>query len=368
MYNNTEDGATAELYIDGALTTVQARYATPISMINIALINWSTADNTIYVDNIRVTEEEHAAATAKCLESCTWENGVCTVCGAQPELKFSKAAAVLENNLAIQFKADAILFATGAYSNPYATFQFNGATYTVNDYVVDGDYYVFKFSGIAPHQMGDDITYKLVATSNGEEVSSTSGTYSVLDYWTDALGKTTNGTLKTLLVDTLNYGAAAQTYKNYNTGNLVNAGLTEDQKALATADRDLVKIENLQTGEDGLAAQWKFASLLLDDAITVKLTFTAASKEGLTVKINDAEQEIVDSGTEGTYYVYYPLTPKQLSDTITAQVFIGETVVSKTLSFSAETYAATKAAGGDALADLVMAMMKYGDAAKAYAG
>ena len=281
-------------------------------------------------------------------------------------LKFSNASLVLQDNLAINFKANADLFTNGGYSDPYAVFTFNNKTYTVEEYnIVDGQY-VFQFTDIAPHMMGDDITYKLVATSNGEEVSSTSGTYSVLDYCTDALGKTTNGTLKTLLVDTLNYGAAAQTYKNYNTGNLVNAGLTDDQKALATADRELVKIENLQTGEGGLSAQWTYAALLLDDAITVKLTFTAASKEGLTVKISDAEQEIVDSGTEGTYYVYYPLTPKQLSDTITAQVFNGETVVSKTLSFSAETYAATKAAGGDALADLVTAMMKYGDAAKAY--
>ena len=45
----------------------------------------------------------------------------------------------------------------------------------------------------------------------------------------------TNAKTKTLLVDMLNYGAAAQENFKYNTSDLANAKLTDAQKALATA-------------------------------------------------------------------------------------------------------------------------------------
>ena len=50
-------------------------------------------------------------------------------------------------------------------------------------------------------------------------------------------------TLRTLLVDMLNYGAAAQVQFKYDTENLVNADLTDAQKAWATKD-DVVLTNN----------------------------------------------------------------------------------------------------------------------------
>ena len=41
---------------------------------------------------------------------------------------------------------------------------------------------------------------------------------------------------KTLVVDMLNYGAAAQKFFNYNTENLANALLSDEQKGFATAE------------------------------------------------------------------------------------------------------------------------------------
>ena len=51
---------------------------------------------------------------------------------------------------------------------------------------------------------------------------------------------------------------------------------------------------------------------------------------------------------------------------MTAQIFEGATGISSALVYSVESYAAAKQNGGDALADLVKAMMQYGDAAAAY--
>ena len=45
-----------------------------------------------------------------------------------------------------------------------------------------------------------------------------------------------NAKMRTLLVDLLNYGASAQTFFGYNTANLVNKDLTEEQKGWATAE------------------------------------------------------------------------------------------------------------------------------------
>ena len=281
----------------------------------------------------------------------------------QPELKFSTAAPVLENNLAILFKADASLFTTDGYSEPYATFQFDGSTYTVSDYTVEGDKYVFKFSGIAPHQMGDEITYTLHATYDGEPVSSQAKTYSILTYCNYYLTGD-NEALKTLLVDTLNYGAAAQNYKNYKTDALVNADLSEEQKNFAAPT---LENETAQSGE-ATVATWTNAALVLDNAITVRLKFqTEADISGLTVKVNGAEVAI--SGTANNYYVdYNDLDAGQLRNEITAEIYQGETLVSKTLTFSAEYYAAYQAQNStDAnLVALVKAMMKYGDSAAAF--
>jgi hypothetical protein len=45
-----------------------------------------------------------------------------------------------------------------------------------------------------------------------------------------------NETLRTLIVDMLNYGAACQNQFNYDTGNLVNAGLSAEQQSWATGE------------------------------------------------------------------------------------------------------------------------------------
>lgn len=280
-------------------------------------------------------------------------------------VKFSAAAPVLENNLAINFKADATLFAEDCYSDPYATFTFKDETVTVTDYeVVDGKY-VFKFNNIAPHQMGDKVTYTISATYNGATVTSPAKEYSILDYCTWVFENSSDAKLKTLATDLLNYGAAAQTYKDYNTEALVNDGIDQ---SVATADRTLVPVTLKGTEITDPAVNWTGATLVLENAITVRLKFTAASVEGLTVKINGEPVEPVSAGA-GVWYVYYNgLNAAQLSQEIVAQVFNGDTAVSNTLTYSVESYAdyQVKNSSDANLIALVKAMMKYGDSADNY--
>lgn len=288
------------------------------------------------------------------------------IIGSYKPVKFSAAAPVLENNLAINFKADATLFAEDCYSDPYATFTFKDETVTVTDYeVVDGKY-VFKFNNIAPHQMGDEITYTISATYNGEVVSSPEKTYSILKYCQSTLADANAADkVKTLVTDLLNYGAAAQTYMKYNTDALVNTGIDQ---TLATAERNYGSVLAKGTEIADPTVDWTGSTLILESAITVRLKFTATSVEGLTVKINGQTVEPVSAGNNQWYVFYNGLNAGQLSTTIIAQIFNGDTAVSNTLTYSVESYANYQITNStDAnLVDLVKAMMIYGDSAANY--
>ena len=99
-------------------------------------------------------------------------------------------------------------------------------------YVQEIEVYRVDFTGIAAKEMGDDVTAQ-VFLADGTAAGSVY-TESVKAYAEFMLEETDNAELKTLLVDMLNYGAAAQERFNYDKNNLVNADLTPEQSALAT--------------------------------------------------------------------------------------------------------------------------------------
>jgi hypothetical protein len=122
--------------------------------------------------------------------------------------------------------------------------------YTLNE--SDG-FYFSTTAGIAPKDLGDTIYfavyYKLKDGTYG--YTKVAG-YSPKTY---ALGQLNTGSaeMKALVVAMLNYGAAAQTYFNYNTGSLMNASLTSAQKALvksysASMVADVVKASSSKVG------------------------------------------------------------------------------------------------------------------------
>jgi hypothetical protein len=186
-----------------------------------------------------------------------------------------------------------------------------------------------------------------------------------------------NETVRTLLVDLLNYGAAAQTYRNYNTKNLVNSKLTNTQKAWGTGS--LRPLETVLNTEDKVISNptvsWKGAGLILENAVVLRFKIATDSIDGLTVKIRRSGAStatILSSSfekTDGGYYVYFDgLDASEMSKTVYVTVYKGETAVSHTLTYSIESYAYSKLGTGGSLTALLSAMIKYGDSAKAYAG
>ncbi len=118
------------------------------------------------------------------------------------------------------------------------------------EYIINGVvYYRFDYRGVTAKEMGDILTAELAFTRDGVEYSGEVDTYSLKAYAMERLEKSDNAVFKSLLVDLLNYGATAQTYFGYRTDSLVNADLSEAQKALATQNYAALNV-SVDSGDD----------------------------------------------------------------------------------------------------------------------
>lgn len=292
--------------------------------------------------------------------------------------KFSGASLTLQHNIAVNFKADKALFTTGGFTDPYVVFEMNGAQTTVTNYTVSGNRYVFSFKNIAPNRMNDTISATMYATKDGELYASATRTYSVAEYSYSMLelySADQYAELRTLLVDLLNYGAASQWYTGYNVDNLVNENLTDAQKQWGTAETPALEsvLNTAYETVESPKATWRGAGLQLNDAVSVRLSFKTDNVENLKVVVKtDSQEWTLDTDefveNNGAYYVYFNgLHAGQMRETFYITIYEGNTAVSNTARYSIESYAEQKVNDFDLdLADLVVAMMKYGDSANAY--
>ena len=312
------------------------------------------------------------------------DEGYCSLCG-EYRATFAGASLTLEDTIAVKFKVAPEQFQDTEYSDPYVVFAFNGKQFTVTDYTIDSKgWYAFAFRDIAPRMMNDSIVATLYATYEGEQVVCQKRSYSVKEYCYNMLAECNEGgkyandeKFKTLLVDLLHYGAAAQIYANYKVDTLVTADLTDEQKTWATdAAPSLSTVWNL-TYETvaNPTVTWKAGGLLLEDAVTMRFKFAADSVEGLTVKFytqNNPTGWTVNSDafvkTTDGYYVYFNgLKARQMRETVYVTVYRDDVAISNTVSYSIESYAYAKQNDQNVkLTALLEAMMKYGDSAYRY--
>ena len=326
----------------------------------------------------------HQIACAECEEVLSTEahDGiVCSKCDAIAPIEFAAWSLILQDNLALNYAIDARFFAEGLYTNPVVTFTIGDRTVTVTEFDTEkyAGYYAFIFSDLAPHQMGENVTATISATLNGKTVTTTT-TKSIKNYCMQILNDASQSAkAKTLVVDLLNYGAASQTYVNKGTEGivLVNADLTDEQKALGTQKTPSLKsaANAFYTTIENATVTWEGAHLYLIDTVEMKFVFKAESTEGLTVKITtDAGKNYTVTSFEeyisGTAYVatFDVFSACQMSEIVYVTVCDAQgNAVSNTYRYSIESYAAAMQFNNDTnLANLVKAMMVYGNSAKAY--
>ncbi len=231
------------------------------------------------------------------------------------------------------------------------------------------------YTGIFASEMGDDFTATLYATAeDGTIYYSQSVTSSIQSYLSELLAReSTPAALKTLAVDMLNYGAAAQIYFGYDTENLVNADLTDEQKALGTQTVPDALDASAVSG-DGCNAR---ASVSLQSKVKLYLTFIykAAEDSDLKVVIRDSEGKVLgelapsEINASNCKAVYDNVGARQMRELLTIELYDNDVPVSKTLTWSVESYVASIRADETSSAALVAAanaMLVYGDSAAAY--
>lgn len=296
----------------------------------------------------------------------------------QPLLRFAGASVSLQNNLAINYKVDAVLVEAYGFSDPYVIVEMNGVQTVLTQYSVSNGKLVFCYRNIAPNQLQDTATATLCATFDGTLQTANPKDYSIADYCYSMLEQYSAGEhakLQTLLVDLLHYGAASQTYTGYKTDKLVNASLTDAQLQWGTYDDpvlDTVLDTAYKTVENPVAI-WQGAGLYLQNSITMRLKFTAGSTDGLEIRIqSNADSWIIPADQfvtqNGMHFVYFNgLTADQLRQKVYLTVYAGDTPVSNTVCYSVESYAYDKQNSTImGLSDLVKAMMRYSDSAYSY--
>ena len=171
----------------------------------------------------------------------------------------------------------------------------------------------------------------------------------------------------------LNYGAAAQVFFDYDTANLVNADLTEEQKALGTQEIPEAVNSSASVGSGiKMSADVSLKSKVVL-ALTCRYKATETSDMKFVVKSVDgtiidefAPSKILPIACQGTYD---NVGAKQMRQPLVFELYDGETLVSQSVTWSVESYVAATRENADSGEDLIKAvnaMLIYGDSAAVY--
>ncbi len=250
------------------------------------------------------------------------------------------------------------------------------------DAVERGNYYYFTLEGLTAVEMNDLLTARLYGEKDGVEYASVEDSYSIATYAYTQLGRNnTSAELKALCAELLRYGSAAQIFKGYRTDAPADGNLTEAQKALL-ADLESVAFGNHNWEGAELAqpqVRWKGKALDLNTKLSlryvVELKDYSGSPEELSLRISYTDitgEEITAEvkgatpyGSSATSYAFTfdGLLAAELRTVLTARVYQGETALSNSLTYSADTYGNGKTGN---LLTLCKAVFAYSDAASRY--
>ncbi|MBQ5966816.1 MAG: DUF4838 domain-containing protein [Clostridiales bacterium] len=278
----------------------------------------------------------------------------------------------------------------------FQTFSDNTGNYTwkntdITDYTYDASTgkYKFVFKGICSDQMSNIVKCTLCANIGNQAYASQTKEFSIKQYAEKILeiyGPNTDEESKslcTLMVDMLNYGAAAQKYFDRNKHNLANSGLTDAQKALATQLPDqLNSVLNVQA-LTGSTAKFKSAALSLLNTVDfiVYCAFTNApganvaaelsypTVEGGTAVVKKYLKDCEYEAAKDRYRVVFDAIPSLYFKTpFTIVIKDNGKQISPTLTYSYESYVKSIVEGdfSDEMKELAKCMLAYGESANAY--
>ena len=240
----------------------------------------------------------------------------------------------------------------------------NGKQVVVSAQEVGDNSYDLAFNNIAPHMMGANITTQLIVNNVVKDVI---GEYSVAENLINTFNRTDIEELKTLVADTLNYGAMAQAYKNHDLDNLVNGN--PEIMAYAT-NFEAVTESDYSNQKNNAVEGFKIgaAGVYFDYVNYVYIKFLAGDNFKVTVAAEGLEEtEIKNIKQEGGYYVAFSpeVSALYFDKVYTFKLYSGETLV-QTVDYSVKTFVYNKQGGDTLEANLAKALYNYGIASVNY--
>jgi len=229
--------------------------------------------------------------------------------------------------------------------------------------------YNFVYDGIAPQRMGDIVKAELVF---GETILDTKEEYSVKLHCDEMLEMISNksidgytdtqyAALKTLIVDMLAYGAAAQVYTDYNKDELVNSGVTDSptEYVPTVAEPIIGESKSDTVNVTHLGMYFDFTNMLY-----IRLS----AIDGVSVIVKNGEDELVHYETLDSAIVYSPeMTATSFDTVLTFEIYENGSLVQE-VEYSVAAYVySIKESANIAMADLAKALYNYGKSATAYA-
>lgn len=213
-------------------------------------------------------------------------DGVCSICGAEEPVSitafdFLGANMALNNSLAMNFAFSGTHYEdwTGFYAEIVKEYADGREDVTVTvpyaQWERRGNNYVVTYNGVAAKEMADNF-HITVYNAQGQAVSVTR-TDSVRAYARRTLDNpNTTEAVKAVVVNMLNYGAAAQNYFTYGTDDLANSILTAQEQELAFAN---IEVTDSRIAGDNFGG----STLVLNSNIKLSMCFTGVT-EGMTAK------------------------------------------------------------------------------------
>ena len=260
------------------------------------------------------------------------------------------------------FPASADINWTGAYV--VATMGGNTQTIPATEWetanIGGTNHYVFGFNNIAAKQMADEISI-VIYNADGKAVSN-EYVDSIQSYVMRNVDKK-DAEAKALMVDMLNYGAAAQTYYGYNTSDLANAQLTDAQKAYGTATKPEITDGRVK------GANYLGTRLELGSSIGMQMNFkgTTANMYAVVEFTNHSgtkvSERVAPTEISGTYLIVIDqIVVADGRMPITVTVYNANGTVYGSATDSMASYIA-RMSNADALYECIM---KFSDSAHAY--
>ena len=234
-------------------------------------------------------------------------------------------------------------------------------TIPANQWGTAGQYWAIIYDGLAAKEMGDTF-YVTIYNSKGQAISNPRED-SVRDYVERAYA-TQSAKGKTMMVDMLNYGAAAQLNFNYGASDLANNRLTEEQKTMATAQLAPLT-DNQFKGPNCIASR-----LILESRIQMQIAFSGLTADMYAIySYTDKDGNVQTVRVEGTDFIdaggvkgveLNKLVYADARALVSIIIYNYNGSIHAMAADSIESYASRSAT------DVVIALMKFADSARKY--